>query len=436
MKKRVIRANSYLFLALTLLISSTTLTSCNNDDSVPYTIPIPLKEIEGELKIQPNYEIDRSRIVSIIPNLSQFTNPTLQWKITQINDVEKDSIISDQQQLDFISLKNGVYKIVVNVNDKVNKTNQVFDITVNQENQAYKKHITKIFDFMPSYGQFTNKLPVYNVGDTREIMIAKAEQAIAKDKASMISLGGFGGYVVFGFDHTIANVPGKRDFRVLGNAFWANGNPNPEAPGRGGSCEPGIIMVAYDKNKNGKPDEDEWYEIAGSEYHKKETIKNYEITYYKPDPNKKPVVDPTNTWATDLEYIKWEDNQGNKGWKPKNNFHRQSYFPEWHNGDKITFKGTKLADNSRDESGTGSYWVLYSYPWGYADNAPNNDDESAIDINWAVDKNGNKVHLPGVDFIKVYTGINQESGWLGEVSTEVAGAIDLHIEGTSINTRN
>jgi hypothetical protein len=22
-------------------------------------------------------------------------------------------------------------------------------------------------------------------------------------------------------------------------------------------------MVAYDKNKNGKPDDDEWYEIAG-----------------------------------------------------------------------------------------------------------------------------------------------------------------------------
>lgn len=35
----------------------------------------------------------------------------------------------------------------------------------------------------------------------------------------MISLGGFGGYVVVGFDHTITNVTGKRDFRVLGNAF-------------------------------------------------------------------------------------------------------------------------------------------------------------------------------------------------------------------------
>ncbi len=45
-------------------------------------------------------------------------------------------------------------------------------------------------------------------------------------------------------------------------------------------------MVAYDKNKNGKPDDDEWYEIAGSEYFKNETLKNYNITYFKPDENK------------------------------------------------------------------------------------------------------------------------------------------------------
>lgn len=68
---------------------------------------------------------------------------------------------------------------------------------------------------------------------------------------------------MFGFDHTIVNVAGKRDFRILGNAFGANANPRPDPP-FGGSCEPGIIMVAYDKNKNGKPDEDEWYEIRGS----------------------------------------------------------------------------------------------------------------------------------------------------------------------------
>jgi hypothetical protein len=30
--------------------------------------------------------------------------------------------------------------------------------------------------------------------------------------------------------------------------------------------------------------------------------------------------------------------------------------------------------------------------------------------------------------MKIYTGVNQEAGWLGEVSTEVAGAYDLHFK--------
>ena len=65
----------------------------------------------------------------------------------------------------------------------------------------------------------------------------------------------------------------------------------------------------------------------------------------------------------------------------------------------------------------------------------NASDESAIDIDWAVDANGNKVHLPGVDFIKIYTGVNQENGWLGECSTEVSGVEDLHILEQDIETR-
>lgn len=68
-------------------------------------------------------------------------------------------------------------------------------------------------------GQFTNALPAYDEGDTQEVMNEKVLAAIGNNKKGMISLGGFGGYVVVGFDHTITNVTGKRDFRVLGNAF-------------------------------------------------------------------------------------------------------------------------------------------------------------------------------------------------------------------------
>ncbi|WP_158209559.1 cell surface protein [Myroides phaeus] len=434
MKKKYLRLSSLAAICLGGLFFF----SCSNDDGTPFTVAPekPVIPVESsDLKLSGEYATDRSQSIAIIPNLEKFTSPKVTWKVIGFNNIAKDSVISNDNDLYFVTLKEGRYNLIVQVQDDNNQITHSFDIKIEKEKEAYKNHIFKIYDFLPSYGQFTNKLPKYEEGDTKEIMIEKAEKAIAVPKPSMISLGGFGGYVVFGFDHTVVNVPGKRDFRVLGNAFWANANPNAGASGRGGSCEPGVIMVAYDKNGNGVPDEDEWYEIAGSEHSKPKTVKDYEITFYRPEANKEPVKDPALTWATDLEYMRWEDNQGNKGYKPKNTFHQQSYFPEWVKDDKITFKGTLLPNNAIDESGQGNYWVLYSFDYGYADNAPNKDDESAIDISWAVDKDGKKVNLPGIDFIKVYTGLNQEAGWLGETSTEVSGAIDLHLEGTSIPTR-
>lgn len=304
-------------------------------------------------------------------------------------------------------------------------------------------YITKVLDFLPAVGQFTNKLPEYKDGDTQETMNAKVLEAIGNNNRGMISLGGFGGYVVVGFDHTIKNVEGKRDFRVLANAFYAAANPDPNAP-IGGSCEPGVIMVAYDANKDGIPNDNEWYEIAGSShidpsqelwYQRAKDAgcnvnlyRNYEITYHRPQ--KEP--SSRDEWST---YISWEDNQGNKGYKVKNQYNAQSYFPQWVTTDKLTFKGTCLPQNGIDESGKGNYFVLYKFLYGYADNETNAADDSAIDISWAINNMGQNVELPGVDFIKIYTGINQENGWLGECSTEITGVEDLHILGVDIDTR-
>lgn len=285
-------------------------------------------------------------------------------------------------------------------------------------------YITRVFEYSPAPGQFINTLPKWDADDTPDSLAMKAQKSIAYNNQTMISLGGYGGYVVLGFDHTIVNMPDSCDFKVLGNAFWAASNPNSSASKRGGSCEPGIIMVSVDANKNGVPD-DEWYELAGSEYNSASTIKNYKITYYKPDPNKVATPNTSYTYLTDTTYIRWKTNGYGDGYLYKNSFHTQSYWPQWL-GDSIVFEGTKLTNNYVDESGAGTYYVQYSYPWGYADNAPNTDPMSNMDIAWAVDKNGNKVNLSGIDFIKIYTGVNQYCGWLGETSTEVMGVTDLH----------
>ena len=350
--------------------------------------------------------------------------------------------------LDYMFAQAGEYELVLTVSQGEVSYSYTFTVTVTFGNveptpEEATPYVTQVLDFMPAVGQFTNTQPAYEEGDTQATMNQKVLDAIGNNNRGMISLGGFGGYVVVGFDHTIENKAGLRDFRVLGNAFYAATNPNPDAP-QGGSSEPGVIRVAYDKNGDGVPNDDEWYEIAGSA-HEDPTLepwyqmavdngndvnlyRDYEITYYRPEQE----PESQEQWDT---YIRWEDNQGNSGYKAKNQFHQQSYFPQWYEGDELTFRGTCLPQNAIDESGQGTNFVLYKFRYGYADNETNTADDSSIDIDWAVNSKGQRVSLPGVDFIKIYTGVNQENGWLGECSTEVTGVEDLHLLGEEIATR-
>ncbi|MDL2223503.1 T9SS type A sorting domain-containing protein [Bacteroidales bacterium OttesenSCG-928-M11] len=270
-------------------------------------------------------------------------------------------------------------------------------------------YINKVYDFRPAPGQFINEAPEYELGDTKSEIIKKVEEYIVNDQRSLVSLGAYGGYIIFGFDHPVVNVKGEYDFKIQGNAFTPS-----ETAGEmtGGSSEPGIVCVSYDANKNGIPDDD-WYELAGSEYFSTQTIQDYEITYYKPE--------------NIGDDIRWKDNLNNEGFVFRNTFHTQIYWPKWTNEEVLVFKGKRLADNySIVENNGNNYYLQKPYDWGYADNLPNNSDESSFKIEWAVDKNGNSIDLLQVDFIKVYTAVNQSCGWLGESSTEIIGAVDLH----------
>ncbi len=290
---------------------------------------------------------------------------------------------------------------------------------------ADSPYIYRVFEYTPAPGQFVNLLPEYEQGDDINMMRLKAEEAIADNNMGMISLGGWGGYVVFGFDHEVKNVQGAADFIIYGNAFYAETNPNTDAPA-GGSSEPGVIWVSYDSNGNGRPD-DEWYEIAGSEYNNKETVKNYSLTYYRPATDHVATPSKTNKNLIDTTFIRYEDNQGGSGYINKLVYHTQSYFPLWTDDDEMTFTGTRLPNNGKDESGNGSYYVLYAFDYGYADNHPNTSDKARIDISWAVDADGNPANLQGIHFVKVCTGEHQQCGWIGETSTEILGAEDLNM---------
>lgn len=364
------------------------------------------------LGIDDVYYIARMQKLDLHPAL---TGEKYEWYVDGV-------CVSRTKDYIFLADKEGDYQIELKIIDPETPYDFRFDIHVLHEEIEYSPYISKVYEYCPAPGQFINEMPRYEEGDTYESILQKVEESISGTNDIMISLGGYGGYVTFGFDHTVINVPGEKDFRIWGNAFYELLNPEE----RGGSAEPGIVMVSYDTNCNGRPD-DEWYELAGSEYFKSETKHNYAITYSRPDPNQIPEEDETG-FLDNVKYIPWTDSEGNSGYIAKNTFHNQSYYPLWVKEDRLTFTGSLLAPNGIDLSGTGRYYVLYSYDWGYVDNHPNDyEDLNSFDISWAVDSNGTAVNLPGVDFIRVYTGLNQYCGWLGETSTEIARAQDLHI---------
>jgi len=255
------------------------------------------------------------------------------------------------------------------------------------------KYISKVFEYLPAPGQHINQA---SVGSPEQA------QKLVGSITNLVSLGGFGGYIIFGFDHSIVNQNGA-DLAIYGNPLAP---PTPFA-------EPGIVMVSQDKNGNGLPD-DEWFELAGSEYAKATTIKNYEITYTNP-----------KAFAP----VAWTDNQGKSGFV-NNSGKRANFYPLFAaNQETITFKGTLLPSTLS----TSGLVTNAAFEWGYVDSFSTGDDfkpnqYNSFDIAWAVDTNGKKVTLNTIDFVKVYTAQNVNAGILGEISTDIKGAADLNMK--------
>ncbi len=295
---------------------------------------------------------------------------------------------------------------------------------------AQSPYINKVHEYRPAPGQFINLMPQYAEGDTEESMRRKAEALLCSPDSGTICLGGWGGYVIFSFDHPLVNHQGEYDFRLLGNAFYADAAD----PTKGGSSEPGIVYVSRDDNQNGLAD-DTWYELAGSEYQR--STRGYQLTYFRTPADHQRTPKPAED-LVDTTYILYRDQNGNRGYITQNRYHLQSYWPLWLTDDRLTFTGTLLPQNATPyniEEGKTKY-ILQCYSFGYADNHPNNLDGSKMMIDWAVNSRGESVTLDVVDFIKVQTGVNQQCGWIGETSTEISGAVDLHPSAVTTDTED
>ena len=425
--------SSYTFSADAVGNYTITATATNDDGTHSDSVEIRVLNAEDMPFVwefaSKNYHIVVGRKLLITPSeTSSEGSVTYRWM-----QVGREEPIGNDSRLIFTAESAGEYIITATAttekdSEMITITHE-FAITVYEEGVFYrpksgasKADWNKVYEYTPAPGQFINETKTGGFDGsqtTPEAAIAYAESRMSEvDRdgnpyPNWVSLGGFGGYIVVGFDHSIDNS-GDYDIGILGNSF-------------SGSSEPGIVWVMQDENGNGLPD-DTWYELAGSETGKAETIQNYAVTYYRPSGTMMPVL--------------WIDNLGNSGEIDYlTQFHRQEYYyPLWIESDSYTLTGTCLAPRNYDASGNGSYWVNAEYDWGYVDNFSSIDrltgDENAtadananhFKISNAIDFECQPIHLDYIDFVKVQVGVNAKSGWLGELSTEVCGFYDYNLK--------
>lgn len=276
---------------------------------------------------------------------------------------------------------------------------------------AKAQYISQVVEYMPAPGQLINEAPWGTPAGALTIV---------GDVNGSLSLGAFGGYVIFRFADPVENDPQN----PFGVDFTIFGNPMPDW------SEPGVVWVMKDENENGEAD-DTWYELAGSDYWFSSTQKKHRVSY----------TNPGGDVAAD---VPWEDHLGNRGIIRANTVHTQPYYPlhdSFPNIDPLsyTLKGT-LLQGLVYEHPSGMRSVRRSF--GYADNQmrgtnpytkPDNPYTREVehaggdgfDIGWAVDSSGVYKELDQIHFIKVQSSMQAEGGWLGELSSELTGAVDV-----------
>ena len=293
-----------------------------------------------------------------------------------------------------------------------------------------------------------------------------------------VSLGAFGGYVVLDFGvpakDEAGNVTGGIyndpdnaygvDFILYGNAMgtWA---------------EPGCVQVSLDGEN--------WYDLAGSLHYRPETtdkgyaIWDYSTTYTHPEAAESEETGANGVavpYASTYKLRPTSEAKPENGTVDINAWHKHSYFPLYNNyfvalnglstslnglvpqlpdlnlesfgsyaaktdasAAKLTLKGVKLVvpkttsggnSTAPDDflfgyvdchpNGLRSNVQLNPYTTGRTSNTTSNGDP--MDLSWAVDDDGNPVYLDSVRYVRVYTGVQQMNGIMGESSTEVLGS--------------
>ncbi|NIG55715.1 PKD-like domain-containing protein [Chitinophaga sp. Cy-1792] len=338
------------------------------------------------LSIDKQLAVPMGKVLDISPTVTgpDRSDYTYEWSIN-------DSVIGKQRNLSFISATAGSFELKLRAT--AGKQTATTTRTIAVAAAQYNQNAYTVLEYAPSPAKNFNWSIIgtasnWKFGDEYQLgynaFLAKASDMRKANTAPGLVLGSWGGYAIFQFDHTVAN---------------AHGIPDLEVTATYSKLDLPAVYVAYDRNKNGKPDEDEWYEIKNADFGL-EDMPDYQMTF---------TYDSTTTDAKRIySYLSWKDNQAtpvggqiitNKTFSSSvnadGNISTRGFFPGLAVTDFST-KATAMLDGWKTSFIRKGKRITRNVTGGNPFQQTLN-----IDIDLAVDKNGESVQLPGIDFVKV-----------------------------------
>lgn len=341
---------------------------------------------------------------------------------------------------------------------------------------------TGLVAFLPAPGQFVNEGAKGSGwgGPFTASGASTLKNLVEGYVTTGISLGSFGGYAVLDFGAITRDASGAYvsggiyndpnnaygvDFTLFGNALptWA---------------EAGCVQVSQDGTT--------WYDLAGSLHYQTPSstsggaIWNYSATYTNPVAADDDLgTGESGTTGKNVAYTATYQTRPSSSVETEsgsvlfNNWHAHNYFPLYNNyfigvnghtaldgivnpiagltlpgsytaktasaAATLTLSGVKLVAPKTTNGGNST--APDDFLFGYVDCHPNglrsgaqvnpytmgrtgndNSNGDPMDISWAVNANGEPVYLDAIRYVRVYTGVMQMNGMMGESSTELLGS--------------
>ena len=344
-----------------------------------------------------------------VPEHSDWKFPWTEINVAQGRTIKVKAYMIDNEVSEVFTA-NEQGRHVVSLNDNGRSRNLVINVCpapgTYRRTSRGKAMVNRVYEYMPAPGHQVNGYIITGEAYPKDCTHEQACDSVLAhfSRKWSVSLGGQGGYLIAGFDHSVPSGGAAYDLCIKGNPFSYQ-------------SEPGIIWVSQDDNGDGLPN-DQWFELAGSEYGSDNHTTEYAITYFKPEKAKSAVG--------------WRDSNNDTGYIPYLSYWNPSsyYWQPWVRGSEYTYFGSRLRDRSTYQNGISD---IPPYDWGYADNLGDFIDGPAGKMGYYKISNartwdGQPANLEYIDFIKIQTAQTGSTPNLGEISTEVYYISDYHLE--------